>query len=90
MTTETKKPFTTTEEYIDSLLVDSEMKYLHLYDTLTVVVLKLRSGFCLVGKSACISPELFDKDLGLKIAYNDARDQLWELEGYRLKNLGNL
>lgn len=52
---------------------------------LTICVLVLRNGFTIVGKSACASPENFDSDLGKKIAYADARQQIWALEGYQLR-----
>jgi len=52
---------------------------------LTVCILVLRNGFTVVGKSACASPENFNAELGRKIAYKDARDQIWMLEGYVLK-----
>lgn len=41
------------------------------------------------GKSACISPENFNADLGMSIAMENAkaaaREKLWELEGYALR-----
>jgi len=53
---------------------------------LTICVLTLKNGFTLVGKSACASPENYDLELGGKIAREDARKQIWALEGYALKN----
>lgn len=39
-------------------------------------------------ESACVSPENFDEDVGLRIAHeklgSKVIDKLWELEGYRL------
>jgi hypothetical protein len=52
---------------------------------LTVCVLVLVNGFTVIGKSACVSPENFDEELGRKIARRDAVDQIWALEGYALK-----
>lgn len=52
---------------------------------LTICVLVLRNGFTIVGKSACVSPENFDAELGRKIARKDAINQIWPLEGYRLR-----
>lgn len=54
--------------------------------TLTVCVLKLRNGFTVTGESACASPENFDADLGCKIARDNARQKIWALEGYALRN----
>lgn len=53
---------------------------------LTICVITLKNGYTLVGKSACASPENFDLELGGKIAREDARKQIWALEGYALKN----
>lgn len=53
---------------------------------LTICVLVLRNGFTVVGKSACVSPENFDAELGRKIAREDARSQIWALEGYMLRS----
>lgn len=53
---------------------------------LTVCVVTLRNGFTLVGKSACASPENFDLEIGGKIARDDARKQIWALEGYLLRS----
>lgn len=53
---------------------------------LTICILILRNGFTVVGKSACVSPENFDARLGQKIAREDARRQIWTLEGYALKS----
>lgn len=55
-------------------------------DCLTICVLVLKNGFTVVGKSACASPENFDPELGRKIARDDARNQIWALEGYRLRS----
>lgn len=53
---------------------------------LTICTLVLRNGFTVVGKSACASPENFDAELGRRIARDDARRQIWALEGYALRN----
>lgn len=55
-------------------------------ECLTVCVLVLKNGFTIVGKSACASPENYDAELGYKIARDDARRQIWALEGYRLRS----
>lgn len=53
--------------------------------TVTVAALTLRNGFVVVGKSASASPENFDTEIGRKIARDDARNQIWALEGYLLR-----
>jgi hypothetical protein len=52
---------------------------------LTICVLVLKNGFTVTGESACASPENFDRELGLKIARQNAVNKIWALEGYLLK-----
>lgn len=55
-------------------------------DCLTICVMVLKNGYTLVGKSACASPENFNAEIGNKIARDDARNQIWALEGYALRS----
>jgi hypothetical protein len=54
--------------------------------TLTVCCLTLRNGFTVTGESAAASPENFNVELGQQIARRNARDKIWSLEGYALRN----
>lgn len=54
-------------------------------ELLTFCVLVLRNGFTVTGESACASPENFDAELGRKIARENAKNKLWPLMGYALK-----
>ena len=53
---------------------------------LTLCVLVLKNGFILTGESACASPENYDADIGRKIARDNARNKIWQLEGYLLRS----
>ncbi|MBJ9903156.1 hypothetical protein I5703_10825 [Acinetobacter bereziniae] len=53
--------------------------------TLTFCILTLENGFTVTGESACASPENFDAEIGRKIAFENARNKIWPLEGYLLK-----
>ncbi len=70
-------------------LIDSAIKseQYHVFDgsQLTVCCLTLQNGFTVTGESACASPENFDAEIGRKIARSNARDKIWPLEGYLLK-----
>lgn len=59
----------------------------HVFDgsCLTVCCLTLKNGFTVTGESACASPENFNAELGRKIAKENARNKIWALEGYLLK-----
>ncbi len=54
-------------------------------DLLTFCVIVLKNGFTVTGESACASPENFNAEIGKKIAYENARNKIWQLEGYLLK-----
>ena len=53
--------------------------------TLTVCCLTLANGFTVTGESACASPENFDIELGKKISRDNAKQKIWALEGYALR-----
>jgi hypothetical protein len=53
--------------------------------TLTVCCMTLRNGFQVVGEAACASPENFDPEIGQAIAFKNAEQKIWALEGYLLR-----
>ena len=71
--------------HIDATIV-KEAFYVFPGTPLTVCALTLQNGFMVVGKSAPASPENFNAELGQKIARDDARNQIWALEGYLLRS----
>ena len=73
-----------TPALIDAAIKDEQY---HVFgDTcLTVCCLTLQNGFTVIGESACASPTNFDAEIGRKIARTNARDKIWALEGYLLK-----
>lgn len=54
-------------------------------ECLTFCVLLLRNGFTVTGESACVSPENFDAEIGRSVARENARNKIWMLEGYLLR-----
>lgn len=74
-----------TQEQINSLIVKTEF-YVFPDSTLTVCCLTLKNGFKVTGESSCVSLENFSKTIGEKIAFEQAREKIWLLEGYLLKN----
>lgn len=52
---------------------------------LTICIMVLRNGFTVVGTSACASPANYSRDIGERLAEDDAREQVWKLEGYLLR-----
>ena len=73
-----------TPEIIDQSIASAQY---HIFPgtTTTVCLLKLINGFTVIGESACASVENFDEELGRKIAFDNARNKIWQLEGYLLR-----
>lgn len=71
-------------EKIDAVIVEEDY---HVFPgtTLTVCCLKLRNGFTVTGESAAASPSNFNEEIGRKIARTNAREKIWALEGYLLR-----
>jgi hypothetical protein len=74
-----------TSALIDSKIV-TEDYYVFPGSQLTVCCLTLANGFTVTGESACVSPANFNADLGRSISRDHARDKIWALEGYLLKD----
>lgn len=75
-----------TPDLIDSAIVDEDY-YVFEKTMMTVCCLTLKNGFNVIGESACASPENFNAEIGRKIARENARNKVWELEGYLLKQI---
>jgi len=69
---------------IDAVIA-SEQYYVFPGTTLTVCCLTLRNGFNVIGESAAASPDNFDEAIGRRIARDAARQKIWPLEGYLLR-----
>jgi hypothetical protein len=74
-----------TPQRVDEVIVGEDY---HVFPgtTLTVCCLTLTNGFTVTGESACASPENFDTELGRKIARDNAKQKIWALEGYALRD----
>jgi len=53
--------------------------------TTTICRIALQNGFSVIGTSACVDPKEYNQALGEKYAYERAFEQIWQLEGYLLK-----
>ena len=73
-----------TPQSIDAVIA-KEQYHVSEGSCLTVCCLTLQNGFTVTGESACASPENFNSELGMKIARENARNKIWPLEGYLLK-----
>ena len=53
--------------------------------TVIICLLTLTNDFTVTGESACASPENFDEEVGRSTARDNARDKIWVLLGFALK-----
>lgn len=73
-----------TEEQIEAKIKDKKFTVLEDGRT-TICNLYLENGFTVRGECACVDPANFDKEIGERIAYKNAKDKIWFLEGYLLQ-----
>ena len=73
-----------TPERIDAAI---RSEYFHVVpeSCMTICVLTLQNGFAVVGESACASPQNFNEEIGRRIARDRAKEKIWPLEGYLLR-----
>lgn len=63
----------------------SSVDYKRFGQTGTLCVITLKNGYTVTGESSCIDPDIFDEDIGKKVAYENAFNKLWHLLGYGVK-----
>lgn len=66
-------------------VIASEQYYVFPGTTFTACLLTLANGYTVLGESACASPENFNAEIGRKIARENAKNKIWALEGYLLR-----
>ncbi len=71
-----------TEESIKAKIANVDFIY---HNQLTIAIITMRNGFMVNGVSAPASPTNYDKEVGNRYAYDNAFKQLWQLEGYLLR-----
>lgn len=52
--------------------------------TMTICIIKMKSGFSVEGDSSCVDPDDFNEEMGREIAYENAFDKLCTAEAYRV------
>jgi len=80
---ETKTAPRVTEQSIKDKIGDVE--YIVSKALLTICIITMKNGFMVNGVSAPASAANFDKEVGKRYAYDNAFKQLWQLEGYLLR-----
>lgn len=63
----------------------AKVDYMVLPDsTVTLCNITLKNGYSVRGESACVDPRNFNIEIGKGLAYKQAFDKIWPLEGYNL------
>ncbi len=73
-----------TPEHIDSLIV-SETYTLLPSGKVMVCELTLKNGFTVRGEGSAVSKANFNEEIGRKVSRSNAREKIWQLEGYLLQ-----
>ncbi len=74
-----------TPALIDEAISD-EAYYVFPGTTTTICRLTLTNGYSTIGESAAVSLENFDEEIGRKVARENAREKIWALLGFLLKD----
>lgn len=61
-----------------------KVKYARVSEKFTHCIITLKNGFEVTGESACVDPANYNQDIGEGIAYDNAFEKIWVLEGYLL------
>lgn len=72
-----------TMEFLNNQIV--ETVYTKIGDTLTHCLIIVKNGFSFTGESSCVDPNNYNKDIGEKIAYDNAFDKMWPVYGFVLR-----
>lgn len=72
-----------TAEYIKSRIETVEYSVLP-KSTVTLCNITLDNGYSVRGESACVDPANFNREIGEKIAHDNAFNKLWPLFGFLL------
>jgi hypothetical protein len=73
-----------TPTLIDSVIIDKTFTSLP-SGKVMVCELTLTNGFTVRGEAATVSKENFNEEIGKTISFKNAREKIWELEGYLLQ-----
>jgi hypothetical protein len=75
-----------TQEHIDRLFDQSVEQEYELWGKEYYLSIKLPNGFVVDGRGVCVSPKNYDREIGRRVAVEQIKNKLWELEGYLLQD----
>lgn len=72
-----------TKEYMESRIAKTEFTVIQ-DSTVTICSITLDNGYSVRGESACVNPANYNKEIGERIAHDNAFNALWPLFGFLL------
>jgi hypothetical protein len=70
---------------IEALIDRAEIHTETIFDKVTLVAVRLESGFVLTESSGAVDQANYSEDQGKEICLEKIRSQLWKMEGYHLQ-----
>jgi Phage protein (N4 Gp49/phage Sf6 gene 66) family len=55
------------------------------HERLTLCVITMKNGFMVTGESVCVHPDLYNQEVGETLSKNRAKEKIWTLLGYVLR-----
>ena len=74
-----------TKTYIEGRIAKSE--FWRWGPTLTLCKLTLDNGYVVIGKSACVNEVNYNQEIGERIAFDNAFNELWPVFGFMLAEM---
>lgn len=79
------KIITVKAEDIRKLLQEAEISVTTQFDKVTVVCVKLKSGFVITEAAGAVDPRNYSEEIGKEVCLERIERKLWEMEGYALQ-----
>ena len=76
---------TVTQQDIDALISASNIQVATIHEKVTVMHVKLPSGFVLTETSGAVDKANYSEETGARVCLEKIKSKLWYLEGYRLQ-----
>lgn len=75
-----------TQEMVNKVLEEAEIKDEKWWNNLTVVSVKLKNGWTITRSSACVDPTNYNHELGKRICMEAIEKEIWKLLGWSLND----
>ena len=73
-----------TPDFLKAQIKKDGIRFTRLGDTLTHCTITVKNEFTFTGESACVDPANYNQEIGEKIAFDNAFDEMWGPYGFAL------